>query len=64
MPLLADTGVAVSRQYGITLGSAGLRRSVFVLDGQGIVRWKHVTLIGLTFPSAEQIASQVASLAA
>jgi len=63
MPLLADTGLAVSRQYGITLGGAGLRRSVFVLDDQGIVRWKHVTLIGLTFPSTQTIAAQLAALA-
>jgi thioredoxin-dependent peroxiredoxin len=63
-PLLADEDLAVSRKYGITLGGAGLRRSVFVLDADGIVRWKHVTLVGLTFPSAESIATQLASLKA
>lgn len=63
MPLLADVGLAAARQYGITLGGAGLRRSVFVIDSDGIVRWKHVTLIGLTFPSAETITAQLAALA-
>ena len=63
MPLLADVGLAVARQYGITLGGAGLRRSVFVIDGSGIVQWKQVTLIGLTFPSAETITAQLAALA-
>jgi peroxiredoxin Q/BCP len=63
-PLLADEGLAVSRQYGITLGGAGLRRSVFVIDGGGIVRWKHVTLVGLTFPPAKTIAAQLAALKA
>jgi len=63
-PLLADIGLAVSRQYGITLGGAGLRRSVFVVDGRGMLRWKHVTLIGLTFPSAATITSQLAALTA
>ncbi len=63
-PLLADEGLKVSRQYGITLGSAGVRRSVFVIDADGIVRWKHVTLVGLTFPSAETISAQLAALGA
>jgi peroxiredoxin Q/BCP len=63
-PLLADEGLAVSRQYGITLAGAGLRRSVFVVDADGILRWKHVTLVGLTFPPAETIAAQLAALKA
>lgn len=63
-PLLADEGLAVSRQYGITLGGVGLRRSVFVIDADGILRWKHVTLVGLTFPTAETISAQLAALQA
>jgi thioredoxin-dependent peroxiredoxin len=63
-PLLADEGLTVARQYGITLGGAGVRRSVFVIDGDGVLRWKHVTLVGLTFPSAETIAAQLSSLQA
>ena len=62
-PLLADTGLAVTRQYGIGLAGAGLRRSVFVIDGEGILRWKHVTLVGLTFPKTEAITAQLAALA-
>ncbi|MGD0377080.1 MAG: peroxiredoxin [Streptosporangiaceae bacterium] len=62
-PLLSDLGVAVSRKYGISLGGAGLRRSVFVVDAGGVIRWKHVTLVGLTFPSADTITAQLASLA-
>jgi thioredoxin-dependent peroxiredoxin len=61
-PLLADEGLVVSRQYGITLGGAGLRRSVFVIDANGVLRWKHVTLVGLTFPTAETISAQLAAL--
>lgn len=62
-PLLADIELAVTRQYGISLGGAGLRRSVFVIDGEGILRWKHVTLVGLTFPKAATITAQLAALA-
>lgn len=63
-PLLADEGLTVARQYGITLGGAGLRRSVFVIDADGILRWKHVTLVGLTFPTAQTISGQLAALKA
>jgi thioredoxin-dependent peroxiredoxin len=63
-PLLADEGLTVSRQYGITLGGAGLRRSVFIIDPDGILRWKHVTLVGLTFPTTETISAQLATLKA
>jgi thioredoxin-dependent peroxiredoxin len=62
-PLLAQ-GLPVARQYGITLGGAGLRRSVFVIDSGGVLRWKHVTLVGLTFPTAATIAAQLAALRA
>ena len=61
-PLLADVGLAVTRAYGIGLGSGALRRSVFIVDGAGVVRWKHVTLVGLTFPSPAAITAKVAEL--
>lgn len=62
-PLLADEGLAVARRYGITLGGVGLRRSVFVIDASGVLRWKHVTLVGLTYPAADVISARVAELA-
>jgi thioredoxin-dependent peroxiredoxin len=62
-PLLADEGLSVSRRYGIALGGVGLRRSVFVIDADGVLRWKHVTLVGLTFPSAELISAQLGAAA-
>lgn len=62
-PLLTDEGLAVARRYGITLSGVGLRRSVFVIDASGVLRWKHVTLVGLTYPAADVIAAQVAALA-
>ncbi len=63
-PLLADEGLTVSREYGITLGGAGLRRSVFVIDSGGVLRWKHVTLVGLTFPTAQAVSDELAGLRA
>jgi peroxiredoxin Q/BCP len=61
-PLLADAGLAVVRAYGIGLGSGALRRSVFIVDGGGVLRWKHVTLVGLTFPSPAAITAKLAEL--
>lgn len=63
-PLLADESLAVSRKYGISLGRASLRRSVFVLDAAGVLRWKHVALVGLTFPPAATISAQLSALRA
>jgi len=62
-PLLADEGLAVARQYGIALAGVGLRRSVFVVDADGVLRWKHITLVGLTYPAADVISAQLAALA-
>jgi thioredoxin-dependent peroxiredoxin len=62
-PLLADTGLEVTRQYGIGLGKSALRRAVFVIDAAGVLRWKHVTLVGLTFPKTATITAQLQALA-
>lgn len=55
-PLLADVDKAVGDAYGI-LGPLGFyRRSVFLVDGAGIVRWVHRAVAGLTFrPTAELV---------
>ena len=58
-PLLADTDKAVGEAYGI-LGPLGFyRRSVFVIDGQGIVRWAHRAVAGLTFRSTAELVEAV-----
>ena len=55
-PLLSDPDKAVAREYG-TLGPIGFpRRSVFIIDADGIVRYAHRAIAGLTFrPVAELI---------
>jgi thioredoxin-dependent peroxiredoxin len=55
-PLLADTDKHTAEAYG-TLGPLGFpRRSVFVIDGDGIVRYAHRAIAGLTFrPTAELV---------
>jgi thioredoxin-dependent peroxiredoxin len=55
-PLLADTEKEVGEAYGI-LGPLGFyRRSVFVVDAEGVVRWAHRAVAGLTFrPTGELV---------
>ena len=57
-PLLADEEKAVGKAYGI-IGPLGFyRRSAFVIDKAGILRYAHRALAGLTFrPTDELIAA-------
>jgi peroxiredoxin Q/BCP len=55
-PLLADVDKAVAGAYG-TLGPLGFpRRSAFVIDAEGIIRYAHRSIAGLTFrPTSELV---------
>ena len=58
-PLLADTDKAVGEAYGI-LGPLGFyRRSAFVVDAAGIVRYAHKAVAGLTFRSTDELVKAV-----
>jgi len=54
-PLLADEGKKVGEAYGI-LGPLGFyRRSIFVIDATGTVRYAHRATAGLTFRPVTEI---------
>ena len=54
-PLLADTDKTVARLYG-TLGPIGFpRRSVFIVDRDGTIRYAHRAIAGLTFRPASEL---------
>jgi thioredoxin-dependent peroxiredoxin len=61
-PLLADTDKQVGAAYGI-LGPLGFyRRSVFVVDAEGVVRYAHRAVAGVTFrPTQELVAAVLAA---
>jgi len=62
-PLLADEGKKVGEAYGI-LGPLGFyRRSIFVIDPEGIVRYAHRATAGLTFRPVDEIVDAVRALA-
>ena len=53
--LLADTEKKVIEAYGVGAPIIGVRRSVFVIDPEGVVRYADRKLIGATFVSAAQM---------
>lgn len=58
-PLLADSDKVVGDAYGI-LGPLGFyRRSAFVVDPEGIVRYAHRAVAGLTFRSTDELIAAV-----
>ncbi|HZU75035.1 MAG TPA: peroxiredoxin [Acidimicrobiales bacterium] len=59
MPLLADTDKTAGAAYGV-IGPMGFyRRSIFVVDAAGVIRYAHRALAGLTFKGAADIAAAV-----
>jgi peroxiredoxin Q/BCP len=78
VPLLADEDLAVSKAYGVTgwLGPLGkltglddtpggryVMRSIFVVDGEGVVRYRHVSRTGASFQTVDDLEQAVAALA-
>lgn len=77
VPLLADEDLAVSRSYGV-VGWAGpfaklarienapggryVKRAIFVVDGEGVVRHRHVSRTGATFQTVGDLERAVAAL--
>ena len=58
-PLLADPDKAVGEAYGIVGPLGFYRRSVFVVDAEGVLRWAHRAVAGLTFRSTEELVEAV-----
>jgi peroxiredoxin Q/BCP len=79
VPLLADEDISVSKSYGVTgwLGPLArltevsgetvdgryVQRAIFVIDGEGIVRYRHVSRTGATFQSVDDLERAVAATA-
>ena len=61
-PLLADTDKQVAAAYG-TLGPIGFpRRSVFIIDADGIVRYAHRAIAGLTYRPVDELIAELEKL--
>lgn len=58
-PLLADEDKAVHRAYEV-LGLMDMpRRSVFVVDGSGVVRYAHRALVGVTYRPVDELVGAI-----
>jgi thioredoxin-dependent peroxiredoxin len=57
VPLLADPDHATARAYGVVAPGGLVRRSIFILDPDGIVRYRHVALLGLRYKDVEHLAA-------
>ena len=63
MPLLADPDKKAVRAYGLgRLGGLVTARSVFVVDAGGVVRYRDVRSIGLTFQDRAGLVAAVSAL--
>ena len=77
VPLLADEDLAVAKRYGVTgwigplarltelkdaPGGRYVKRAIFVIDGDGVVRHKTVSRTGSTYESVGDLERAVAAL--
>ena len=60
--LLADVDQKVIGEYGLTAPVVGLRRSVFLLDTQGVVRWRYTGTIGAIFKRPARLGRLLATM--
>ena len=61
VPLLADPEREVIKAYGVAGPRGHVRRSIFVIDPQGIVRYRKVALLGLRYEDASALGDALAA---
>ena len=61
VPLLADEDKEVARAYGVLAGPM-VRRAIFVIDEEGIVRHRKVAIVGLSFESVDDLEQALAAI--
>jgi peroxiredoxin Q/BCP len=60
VPLLADEDRSVAKAYGVAAGPL-VRRSIFLVDEQGVIRYRHVALVGLGYQDVGDLEQAVAA---
>ncbi len=63
VPLLSDPGKKVARSYGVVGPGGFIRRAVFLVDGKGVLRYRHVALFGLRYQDVGDLEKAVSALA-
>ena len=54
VPLLADEDRSVAKAYGVTAGPL-VRRSIFLIDEEGVIRYRHVARLGLGYKDVDDL---------
>jgi peroxiredoxin Q/BCP len=62
VPLLADRDREVIRAYGVSVPGGLVRRSIFIVDPDGLVRYRHVAVLGLHYKDVASLGEALASL--
>lgn len=60
--LLSDPDLSVAAQYD-SKGMLGMKRSVFLVDGQGVVRYRHVESVSVFRRKSEELLEAIAEIA-
>jgi thioredoxin-dependent peroxiredoxin len=61
VPLAADTGLDVAGTYGVKApGGKFVRRSIFIVDPEGTVRYRKVALVGLGYEDTTDLRDALA----
>lgn len=61
VPLLADEDRSVARAYGVLAGPL-VRRAIFIVDEEGIVRHRKVMALGLSYESVGDLERALAAI--
>jgi peroxiredoxin Q/BCP len=61
-PLLADIDKSVGAAYGVVGPLGFYRRSIFIIDAAGVIRYAHRSVTSLSFTPTEELADRVRSL--
>jgi thioredoxin-dependent peroxiredoxin len=61
-PLLSDEKGDVVAAYGVGMLGLGIKRSIFIINAEGTIAWKHVALVGVTFQSADTLKRELARI--
>jgi peroxiredoxin Q/BCP len=62
VPLLSDPDKRVARSYGVVGPGGFIRRSVFLIDADGVLRYRHVALFGIRYQDVGDLERAVAEL--
>ena len=62
VPLLSDPGKKVAKTYGVVGPGGFIRRAIFLVDGEGAVRYRHVALFGLRYQDVGDLERAVEQL--